>query len=54
MHISHYIYVITVHRQFALSYIEETNSGSVQLHVHSHFTLLPTHLLSITSELQLP
>jgi hypothetical protein len=42
---SHHIYLITVHRQLALFYTEETNSGSV------HPCPLPFHSASNTSAL---
>jgi len=42
-----------VHKQLALSYAKETSSISVQPYIYSHFTLLPTRLPSILSELQL-
>ena len=50
---SHYIYVITIHQQLALSYTIETSCDSMHPCVHSHFTLLPTHLYSLMSQLQL-
>jgi hypothetical protein len=46
-------YCQTVHRHLARSCTEEINSGRVRPCVHSHFTLVPTCLHSVTSQLQL-
>jgi hypothetical protein len=45
---SYCMYIQTVHEQLSMSCTKQTNSGSVQPYIYSHFSLLHMCLLSVT------